>query len=251
MSKLVDISLNTIIHQLKISCKIPEIIKEIIINKIIFLKAAEENIKIETKELQEAADNFRIQNQLLNAQDTWSWLNTHGLSLDDFEGMIHRNFLSTKLAQHLFAEEVELFFYEHQLDYTQVIIYEVLVDNLDLAMELYYAIAEKETSFWEVAHQYIQEPELRRQGGYRGSLKRQDLKPEISAAVFATNPPQLLKPILIEKKAHLILVEEIIQPELTNQLRCEIISNLFTAWLEQQIKQYQTNLTFIQSLTDN
>jgi parvulin-like peptidyl-prolyl isomerase len=247
MSELLDISSEAIIEQLKLSRQIPEIVKEVVINKIISDKAESEKIEIEPRDLQEAADNFRIQNQLLNTQDTWSWLSKHGLSIDDFETIIYRNLLFTKLAQHLFTEKIESFFYEHRLDYTEVIIYEVVLDNVDLAMELYYAIAEKETSFWEVAHHYIKEPELRRQGGYRGILKRKDLKPEISAAVFAVKSTQLIKPILIEKKAHLILVEEIIQPELTKQLRLEITSNLFTEWLEKEIKQYQTNLTFISS----
>jgi parvulin-like peptidyl-prolyl isomerase len=245
MPELLDISSETIINQIKLSTQIPEIVKEIVNNKVIFDTATAKKIEIDPQELQEAADSFRIQKQLTNTQDTLSWLKKRGLSLDDFETIIHRNLLATKLAQHLFtSEKIESFFYEHQLDFTQVIIYEVVLNNLDLATELYYAIAEKEISFWEVAHQYIEDTELRRQGGYRGVLKRQDLKPELSAAIFAANPPQLLKPLLIDKKAHLILVEEIRQPKLTKQLRLEIISQLFTQWLEKEVKQYKTNLTF-------
>jgi parvulin-like peptidyl-prolyl isomerase len=50
-------------------------------------------------------------------------------------------------------------------------------------------------------------------------LRRKELKPEISAAVFAAAPPQVLKPILSAKGLHLILVEEIIQPQLDDKLR--------------------------------
>jgi parvulin-like peptidyl-prolyl isomerase len=67
-------------------------------------------------------------------------------------------------------------------------------------------------SFHEVAYQYIQDTSLRRSRGYRGIVRRKDLKPEISAAVFAAKPPQLLKPIVTSSGVHLILVEEIIQP---------------------------------------
>ncbi|WP_287726730.1 peptidylprolyl isomerase [Microcystis sp. M061S2] len=66
-------------------------------------------------------------------------------------------------------------------------------------------------SFHDVTRKYIEDKELRRQGGYLGVQRRQDLKPEISAAVFATKPPQLLKPIVKAKGISLILVEEIIQ----------------------------------------
>jgi hypothetical protein len=46
--------------------------------------------------------------------------------------------------------------------------YEIVLDDEDLAMELFYGIQEGEMSFYEVAHQYIQDMELRRKGGYRG-----------------------------------------------------------------------------------
>ena len=82
---------------------------------------------------------------------------------------------------------------------------------------------------------YIQDKELRRQGGYLGVQRRQDLKPEISAAVFATKPPQLLKPIVKAKGISLILVEEIIQPELNDQLRYQIWSELFGEWLKDKV----------------
>jgi len=38
-------------------------------------------------------------------------------------------------------------FAEHQLDYTQVVMYEVVLDDEDLAMELFYSLQEGETSF--------------------------------------------------------------------------------------------------------
>jgi len=114
--------------------------------------------------------------------------------------------------------------------------YEVVLDDEDLAMELFYGIQEGEMSFYEVAHQYIQDTELRRKGGYRGMVQRKELKPEISAAVFAVKPPQVLKPIVTSSGVHLIFVEEIIQPELNNKLCYQILSELFEGWLKQQIE---------------
>jgi len=42
-------------------------------------------------------------------------------------------------------------FVEHQLDYAQIVMYEVVLDDEDLAMELFYALQEGEISFPEVA----------------------------------------------------------------------------------------------------
>ncbi|MFB2978220.1 peptidylprolyl isomerase [Microseira sp. BLCC-F43] len=235
MLKALAITNEDILHQVKLSCKIPEIIEQIIARKAIENAVAEAGIKVETEELQKAADQMRLINQLLNADDTWAWLEKHHLSLDDFEEIVYTNLLAGKLAQHLFGDKIEPYFFQNQLDYAGVVMYEVVLDDEDVAMELFYAVKEGEMSFHDVARQYIQDVELRRKGGYLGMVHRKDLKAEISAAVFAAKPPQLIKPVVTAKGVHLILVEEIIQPELNEKLRTNIISNLFSQWLNQQI----------------
>lgn len=234
MSQPITITKEDIIHQVKLSCKIPELVEQIVSQKIILAAAEEVGIKVETEELQKAADLLRLTNKLTSAEDTWKWLEKHGLSIDDFEQIVYTNIIIGKLSQHLFADKIESYFFENQLNYAGVVMYEVVLDDEDLALELFYAIKEGEMSFYDVAHQYIQGVELRRQGGYLGVLRRQDLKPEISAAVFAAKPPQLLKPIVTAKGISLIFVEEIIQPELDNKLHYQIVSELFGEWVKKQ-----------------
>lgn len=239
MSEVLTVSSDEILHQIKLSCQIPSVVEGIITRKIIARAAEEAGIKAEPEELQLSADSLRLISNLRSADATWSWLQKHSLSLDDFEEVVYGTVISSKLAQHLFADKVEFFFVEHQLDYAQVVMYEVVLDDEDLAMELFYALQEGEINFPEVAHQYIQDTELRRSGGYRGTLCRTDLKPEISAAVFAATPPQILKPILTSIGVHLILVEELIQPQLDHMLHNKILSDLFSEWLKRQIEQFE------------
>jgi parvulin-like peptidyl-prolyl isomerase len=239
MSKAITISSDDILHQVKLSCQIPEIVEQIVTRKVIADAAAEAGIKVETEELQKAADQFRLVNKLRSADETWAWLKKYGLSLDNFEELIYNNLSIDKVLKKLFAEKIDPYFCEHQLNYAGVVMYEVVLDDEDLALELFYAIQEGEMSFYDVAHQHIQDIELRRKGGYRGIVSRKYLKPEISAAVFTANPPQVLKPIVTSKGVHLILVEEIIQPELDDRLRQEIASDLWYEWLKQQIEQVE------------
>jgi parvulin-like peptidyl-prolyl isomerase len=239
MLQNIAISREDILHQVKLACQISSVIEGIITRKVITSAAEELGIKVEPEELQQAADIFRLVSQLKSADETWAWLEKHSLSLDEFEEMVYTNILSEKLAAHLFAEKVEPFFVEHQLDYVGVVIYEVVLDDEDLAMELFYELQEGESSFHEVAHQYIQDTELRRTGGYRGIVRRKELRSEISAVVFAAQPPQILKPIVTSKGAHLILVEEFIKPQLDEKLHAQILSDLFSKWLKQQIGQVE------------
>ena len=234
MSKAITITKEDLLHQIKLESKIPELISGIVARKIITSAAEQAGIQVETEELQHAADRIRLTNQLDTIDKTTAWLEKHGLSLDDFEEYIYINSIKKKLAQHLFADKVEAYFFQNQLDYAGAIIYEVVLDDEDLGLELFYAIIEGEMSFYDVAHQYIQQPELRHIGGYRGLVRRKDLKQSISAAVFAAQPPEIIEPIITNSEIHLILVEEIIQPQLDDQLRSQILTNLFSAWLNQQ-----------------
>lgn len=225
-----------IIHSIKLSRQIPGVVEAIATQKIITQAAQEAGIEVEEAELQEEGDKLRLDQKLIKAKDTWNWLKKHHLSLNEFEELVHNNVLAKKLANHLFSPHIEKFFYENQLDYVGAVTYEVILDNRDLALELFYALEEGEISFPEIARLYIQEPSLRRTYGYQGLRHRKDLRPEIAAAVFLASAPEILKPISTNKEVYLIWVEEIIQPQLDEQLREKIISELFSDWLKQQIE---------------
>jgi parvulin-like peptidyl-prolyl isomerase len=236
MPKPLIISCGDIIHNIKLSYQIPEVVEAIAKQKIIAEAAAEAGITASEEDLQQEGDRLRFAKKLVKAKDTLDWLKKHHLSLTDFEELVRNTVLSKKLAQHLFTEKVEKFYYEHQLDYITAVTYEVVLEDRDLALELFYAIEEGEMAFQEAARQYILNVENRRNGGYQGLQKRKDLRPEIAAAIFAANPPQILKPITTPKGVHLIWVEEIIQPELNEKVREEIQQELFSSWLSQQIE---------------
>jgi hypothetical protein len=142
MSQTITITNEDILHQVKVSCKIPEIVEQIVTRKVIIAAAGEIGITVEVEELQKAADQIRLANKLDSADDTWNWLEKHSLSIDDFEEIAYISLISGKLASHLFADKVEPYFFENQLDYVGVVMYEVVLDDEDLALELFYAIKE-------------------------------------------------------------------------------------------------------------
>lgn len=238
MLKHLPISSLEVFERLKLSCKLAPVMQEIVRNQIISDAAKAEGIVVTDPELQQAADDFRAQYNLYNPATTWEWLKKNHLTGDDFEQLICESIITSKLIKHLFADHVEPYFYEHQLDFTQAVLYEVIFADFDTAIEQFYALEEQEITFAEVSRQYIAEPNLRRQHGYKGILSRAALNSAISAAVFRANPPEVLKPIVVGKNVHLILVEEIIEPQLDELLRGQIITQLFATWFEKQLQQY-------------
>lgn len=234
------------LEQVKTLAQIPTLTSAIATRELIQRTAKSLHIEATPEELQEAADTFRRLNRLENSTSTFEWLEHHHLSLDDFEAFIRSNLLSIKVAEQLFTDKVEPYFYENQLQYEKAVLYEIVFNDEDLALEAFYSIQENEDSFYGIAREYIQDKELARIGGYRGSLTRGELKPEISAQVFAAaSAPVLLKPILTAHGSHLIFVEEILPAQLTEMLRLEIRTKLFMEWLQPQISQVE--IEFVKS----
>ncbi|MEN9518072.1 MAG: hypothetical protein RLZZ381_660 [Cyanobacteriota bacterium] len=245
MSEVLTFSPKDMFEQLRFFAQIPTLNEKIITREIVTRASIELDLIVEAEELQQAVDNWRLMNQLDSVEATQMWLQKHHLTLNEFGELISATVLSSKLAQHLFGDKIEPYFVDYQLDYMQVAMYEIVLNDQDVAMELSYAIAEGEISFFEAAYQYIQDPQLSRRGGYRGIIYRKDLKPEISAAVFASNPPQTLKPIVTSSGVHLIKVEELAKPQLDDMMRQKILSELFDTWLVKQIQQFEVKMNFM------
>lgn len=224
-----------IIKHLQLSLSISSVIEDIVKQEIVMNKVQELEIQVSKQELQQGCDRLRIAQKLYKTEDTMSWLEENYISPEDFEELIRFQITTEKLIEHLFSEQVEPFFYQHQQDFIGAVIYEVFLDDHDLALDLYYSITENELTFNQVAHQYISDPQLRRLGGYKGIVSREHLKPEVSSAIFAAQPPQVLRPIITPTGVLLIYVEEIIQPVLNDSLKSQILNRLFSNWLRQEM----------------
>ncbi|MDP5337507.1 MAG: peptidylprolyl isomerase [Nodularia sp. (in: cyanobacteria)] len=235
MSQILNISTSDIIRNLKLSSQVPGLVEAIASQKIITEVAQQAGITVTPEEIQQEGDKLRLAKKLVKAQDTLNWLEKHHLSLNEFEELVYNQILTQKLAHHLFSSQVERYFYQHQIDYVTAITYQIILDDRDLALELFYAVEEGEVSFPEIARLYIQDPEMRCNYGYQGRRHRKDFRPDIAAPVFAATPPQILKPIESLKQVYLIWVEEISQPQLDENLSEQIITEMFSSWLKQEI----------------
>lgn len=237
MTEILSVSTEDVLQQVKLSGQLGAVKEEVLTRRIIRKTASEKGIEVTPEEIQVSADEFRKANNLQRAEDTLAWLRQRELAVEDFEAMIHFSVLQSNLAKYLFSDQVNAYFSTHQLENMEVALYEVVLEDEDVALELFYGLKEREITFFEIAQQYIKDTELRRRGAYRGILNRMELSAEISSSVFSSNPPQLLTPILTANGVHLIYVDEIFQPELNENVRGKIILILFNEWLKQEIEQ--------------
>ena len=225
----------TITFALRKEMQIKEVCRKVFHQKIIDQAVESRGICLIPDEIQAEADRMRYENRLFRSSDTLAWLSDQLVTADDWEAGIRDRLITQKLAQTLFAKEVERFFAENQLEFDQVLLYRFAVPYEQFAQEISYQIQEDEISFYEAAHLYDIDCQRRYHCGYEGKLYRRSLKPDLSAIVFSATPGQVIGPLIIDQASHLLMVEEFIPAELTPERHQEILNRMFSEWLTSEL----------------
>lgn len=219
--------------------RLKDVCREIYCHKVVDRVAQERGLEITPDEIQAELDRLRQERHLEELSDVIRWLSDQMITLSDWEFEIRYQLLAQKLAEDLFADEVEKTFSEYQIDFEQILLYRITVPYAALCQELFYRIEEDEISFYEAAHLYNNELSLRLQCGYEGRKYRQDLNPEIAEVVFNAFEGQVLGPFQSSPETYdLLLVEQFFPAELTTELYDKIIRKKFGEWLEIELGLY-------------
>ena len=224
-----------IVSFLKRNIQLREVYEKILQQSVIERVARERGIAVTPEEIQAEAERQRRERRLEKASDTLAWLAAQKITPDDWEAGICDRLLAQKLADHLFAKEVEKFFAQNRLDFDRVLLYQIIVTDFNLAQELFYQIEEREISFYEAAHLYDIDEKRRQQCGFEGKLDRWQFKPDIAAAVFGAPIGVASGPLQTALGYHLFMVEEFIPAELTPQRYQDILDRIFKEWLTSEL----------------
>lgn len=223
-----------IINFLKRDIQLRQISQKLLYRQVVEEAAAEREIIVTPEEIQTEVDRVRHEMRLEKASDTLTWLESQMITPEDWEAGIRDRLLGKKLSESLFSQDVEKFFAQNRLNYEQVSIYQIIVEDEKVAQELFYQIEEQEISFYEAAHFYDLDEERRRRCGYGGKLYRRQLAPDLASAVFGAALGELIGPMDTEQGYRLLMVEEFLPAELTPAIRQEITNRMFREWLESE-----------------
>jgi parvulin-like peptidyl-prolyl isomerase len=230
-----DIEPDEITSFLKKDLQLKAIYQKILYQKVINQAAQERGLTVTPEEIQAEANRLRYEKRLEKAADTLAWLASEMISVEDWEAGICDRILAKKLAECLFAKEVEKVFAQNRLDFDQILLYQIVLSDGKLAQELFYQIEDGEISFYEAAHLYDVDERRRQQCGYEGKLFRWNLKPELAAVVFSTKAGEVISPLKTEQGHHLLMVEAFIPAQLTPQRYQDILDRLFKEWLVSEL----------------
>jgi parvulin-like peptidyl-prolyl isomerase len=224
-----------ILEFLKAEMGYREIHQKILQYRLIQTVAQSRSISVSPEEIQLEAERIRRERGLEKAADTLAWLTSEQVTLEDWEAGLKQQLLSHKLKETLFAQKVERVFAEQHLNFDRVVLYQILVSHEQFAQELFYQLEEGEISFYEAAYLYDLNPERRRRCGFEGILYRWQVQPQLSAVVFGAEVQQVIFPVKTDGGYQILLVDEFLPAQLTDEVRETILDQLFRDWINSEM----------------
>ncbi|MES2150725.1 MAG: peptidylprolyl isomerase [Pseudomonadota bacterium] len=182
------------IRTLKLSGQFEGLIEQLVRDKLTVRAAKKAGLVLLPDEVQERADQFRRILNLHRAADMNHYLDSLGVSLDEFEEFISDALYQEKMmAQVLSDEAVAHYFKLNSPKFDSVEISSIVLDTEGKAKEMMSVLIDDPGSFAEMAREHSV-GDARERGGLIGKVLRGALKPDIESRVFNAAPGDLLGP---------------------------------------------------------
>jgi hypothetical protein len=115
---------------LKLTNEFPDLLENLIKDKVTVHEAKKSGISVSTEEVQKAVDEFRRYAGLHRAKDTQEWLDDQSLTLDDFETFMTERLYKNKAVASITTDEaIEEYFKLNSPRFEKVDIKHIVVES--------------------------------------------------------------------------------------------------------------------------
>jgi parvulin-like peptidyl-prolyl isomerase len=174
---------------------------------------AEKNISATSDEIQNVLSELRYMMELESAEQTLSWISENGLDQDSLAQACEIMALRNKIRDSITEDEIKEEFLDDQASYDIAEIYNITVDDEDLANEIASQLEDEEDSFYNLAVEHSIDEDTYLKGGYGGEVTRGDVRAEAEAAIFGAANGDVVGPIKEDDDHTIYMVRKIVKPE--------------------------------------
>jgi peptidylprolyl isomerase len=179
---------------LKFTGQFETLMEDIVKDKLVVHSARKQGVDITPEEIQERADQLRRVRGLHRAADMNNYLDSTGLTLDDFEKYVTEMILHEKVLKQIGTDEaVEEYFSLNSPKFDTIEVSHIVLDSEGKAREIMAILEDDPESFEEMAREHSI-ADTREEGGYIGRVLRGALQTEVESKVFNASVGELLGP---------------------------------------------------------
>lgn len=188
------IGIEDFVRTLKLTGQFEGLIEQLVRDKLTVRAAKKQGIPVSPEEIQERADQFRRVQGLHRAADMNHYLDTLGVSLDEFESFMTDSLYQEKMMEQVCNDKaVEKYFKLNSPKFDSIEVSHIVLDTESKAKEMIAVLTDDPDSFAEMAREHSI-VDTREQGGVIGKVLRGSLKTDIEAKVFNASAGDLLGP---------------------------------------------------------
>ncbi len=233
------VSSEQMVSWLKLTGRFPDVASDLIQEKLSATAARKRGLTISDEELQNAVDNHRRLHGLYKVSDANAFLDSAGLSLEDYEGFIEDGLLAAKMMKEVASDsEVAAHFEITKAEYDAVEIGHIVVDSEGKAEEIMALTQEGAASFQDLAKEQSLVP-TGAEGGLIGTVYRGTLAGDLEAKIFNAQVNEVLGPIALEGgNFEVFAVFDRKDAELDEETSAMIRQRLCDQWLESAAREH-------------
>jgi peptidylprolyl isomerase len=182
------------VRLLKFSGKFDALVEDVVKDRLTVQAAKKQGIVVTTEEVQERADELRRAWGLHRARETHEFLETMGVTLDDFESYVTDTVYEEKVIADICTDAaVEEYFKLNSPKFDSIEVSHIVVDSEGTAKELAASLQDDPDSFAELAEEHSV-ADTGSTGGHIGKVMRGSLQTEVEGKVFNAAAGELLGP---------------------------------------------------------
>lgn len=220
-----------------------EALRQGLADTIAHQKALELGLGVSNEDLQQAADAFREANGLMKAEDTITWLQTEGHSIEDFEQALEYNMLQERLRNHIASEQkIARRFQSEGAAFNAAELSQIVLFDRDEAVLVERTISSGAMEFFDAAREYSEDFDTRGAGGYIGWRSRSALPPDLADTILSAEPGELIGPVAVGDVFVIIRVLAIRAPKLDQASRNQLRETIFREWMDEQLRETNADI---------
>jgi len=227
---------------LKFTNQFSDIMEKFIQNKITVYAAKKKGIEVSSDEMQQGADDFRRCMGLHRTSDTQKWLDSLGISIDEFETFINEHILINKVADTIVGNgAVESYFKLNSPAFDTVDICHIVVDDKDKAKEIKALLDEEPKLFDSLVKDYSLDKETLDNKGLIKDVQRGNLPDEFESKVFSAACGEIIGPLCSDEENlyEIIRIVSKNKAGLDENTREKISQIIHSQWLEKRMKEHK------------
>ena len=236
------ISAEEFIGFLKLNNEFPDLMDKLIRNKITVHAAKKKGITVSREDMQQAADDYRRCFGLHRAKETQEWMDSIGITPEDFEAFIAEMVYRKKMNDAILSQEsVEEYFRLNAPLFDTADIRHIVVQSEAKAREIIALLEEEPERFEEFVLKYSLDDESKAIGGSLTGIRRGMLPPEIEDRVFNGAENEIIGPYTLNGNQlyEIIRIITVHRASLNDTVREKISETVFENWLAQRFGEHR------------